>query len=107
MGFSNKEVSAVDDDDDNDMNQNFTNFRRNSYMESSKRVLISECNMLIGKEVVLKGWVKKIRQLGKVGFLLLRDRTGLLQCVLEQEQNQVKIETESVVQVTGILVKNR
>lgn len=105
MGFSNKEVSAVDDDDDNDMNQNFTNFRRNSYMESSKRVLISECNMLIGKEVVLKGWVKKIRQLGKVGFLLLRDRTGLLQCVLEQEQNQVKIETESVVQVTGILVK--
>ncbi|HEO8420137.1 aspartate--tRNA(Asn) ligase [Niallia sp. FSL W8-0635] len=74
-------------------------------MESSKRVLISECEQFIGEEVVLKGWVKKIRQLGKVGFLLLRDRTGVLQCVLEQEQNQLKIETESVVQVTGILVK--
>lgn len=48
--------------------------------------------------------MKKIRQLGKVGFLLLRDRTGTIQCVLEQEQNQLKIETESVVQVTGVLV---
>lgn len=73
-------------------------------MESSKRVLISECEQYVGKEVVLKGWVKKIRQLGKVGFLLLRDRTGTIQCVLEQEQNQLKIETESVVQVTGVLV---
>ncbi|EOR25980.1 aspartyl-tRNA ligase [Niallia nealsonii AAU1] len=74
-------------------------------MEFSKRVLISECEQHIGKEVILKGWVKKIRQLGKVGFLLLRDRTGTVQCVLEQEQNQLKIETESVVRVTGVLVK--
>ncbi|RLI86957.1 MAG: aspartate--tRNA(Asn) ligase, partial [Candidatus Altiarchaeales archaeon] len=34
---------------------------------------------LEGKEVVLCGWVHEIRDLGKLKFLILRDRGGFIQ----------------------------
>ncbi|MCX6750888.1 MAG: aspartate--tRNA(Asn) ligase [Candidatus Pacearchaeota archaeon] len=36
-----------------------------------------------GKEVLLKGWVYEIRILAKLGFILLRDKTGIVQCVVQ------------------------
>ncbi len=53
---------------------------------------------------------KKIRHLGNVSFLLLRDRTGVIQCVLENELAGYKVDVESVVHVIGETVetsKNR
>lgn len=72
--------------------------------QSLKRVLTKDCTQYENKVVTVKGWVKKIRQLGNIGFLLLRDRSGVLQCVLEKEWTKIKIETESVVEVTGEIV---
>lgn len=43
-----------------------------------KRSLTKECTKKSGKVVLLQGWVKKIRHLGNVSFLLLRDRTGVI-----------------------------
>ncbi|WP_348519858.1 aspartate--tRNA(Asn) ligase [Bacillus sp. 165] len=54
--------------------------------------------------VLVKGWVKRIRHLGSISFLLLRDRTGVIQCVLEQEFAGYKVDTESVVEITGKIV---
>ncbi|CAG9614732.1 Aspartate--tRNA(Asp/Asn) ligase [Bacillus rhizoplanae] len=71
--------------------------------QQTKRSLISECTS--HETVVLKGWVKKIRHLGNISFLLLRDRTGVMQCVLEKEWAGYKIEVESVVQVTGKVIE--
>lgn len=34
-----------------------------------------------GKEVTLRGWVYNRRSSGKLQFLLLRDGTGVIQCV--------------------------
>ena len=34
-----------------------------------------------GKEVVLAGWVHEVRETGKITFLLLRDRTGVVQII--------------------------
>ncbi|HGH7180606.1 aspartate--tRNA(Asn) ligase [Bacillus cereus] len=70
-----------------------------------KRSLTRECTEHSGKVVLLQGWVKKIRHLGNVSFLLLRDRTGVIQCVLENELAGYKLEMESVVQVTGEIVE--
>ncbi|KAA0765364.1 aspartate--tRNA(Asn) ligase [Bacillus sp. SH5-2] len=70
-----------------------------------KRSLTRECTEYSGKVVLLQGWVKKIRHLGNVSFLLLRDRTGVIQCVLENELAGYKLEMESVVQVTGEIVE--
>lgn len=56
----------------------------------------------IGKKVVLAGWVDRIRDLGGVKFIMLRDRYGLTQVVLSPE-NQVELRRESVVQIEGIV----
>src|SRR5438132_13014511 len=37
---------------------------------------------MIGKKVVVGGWIEDIRELGKLAFLTLRDVTGVAQIVL-------------------------
>ena len=39
----------------------------------------------VGKEVTLKGWLYNSREGGKIAFLILRDGTGLCQCVVTPE----------------------
>jgi nondiscriminating aspartyl-tRNA synthetase len=65
------------------------------------RVLASQLAAHVGQSVTLKGWVHKLRQLGNIAFLLLRDRSGLAQCVLQGELALHVIETESVVVIRG------
>ncbi|MED0991894.1 aspartate--tRNA(Asn) ligase [Bacillus nitratireducens] len=70
-----------------------------------KRSLTKECKEQSGKVVLLQGWVKKVRHLGNVSFLLLRDRTGVIQCVLENGLAGYKVDVESVVQIVGEIVE--
>ena len=42
-------------------------------------------NQMIGDEVTVMGWVQKRRNLGSLIFIDLRDRSGLLQLVLDEE----------------------
>jgi len=60
----------------------------------------------VGKEVVLMGWVQRVRDIGSLIFVDLRDRAGVAQLVARQEQPEIldqtkKIRTEFVVQVKG------
>lgn len=66
-----------------------------------KRTLISETPSKIGEKVTLKGWVDSIRDHGKITFLDLRDRSGVIQTV---GQNLQKITQESVVEIDGEIV---
>ena len=45
------------------------------------RVYIADLKNHVGQKVTLKGWVYNFRSSGKIKFLLLRDGTGLCQCV--------------------------
>lgn len=56
-----------------------------------------------GKRVELSGWVHRIRELGGVTFIMLRDRSGLVQLVLEGKHN---LSLESVITVQGLVAKN-
>lgn len=69
-----------------------------------KRILIKNTLEHIGKEVVVEGWVATKRDHGKLAFIDLRDRSGVLQCVGFDKMGELT--TESVVQLTGT-VKNR
>ena len=71
-----------------------------------KRELYSQeiRDALVGQEVVLYGWVQKIRSLGGLTFLDLRDRTGLVQVVWQEGEGlQVPegLGRESVLEVRG------
>jgi len=45
---------------------------------------ISELNEeLIGKQVVLGGWIEDLRKLGKMSFITLRDVSGISQVIVK------------------------
>ena len=57
-----------------------------------------------GKEVLLKGWVYEIRSLAKLSFILLRDMTGMIQCVILNPELMKKVSElsfESVIEIKG------
>ena len=68
----------------------------------------------VNKEVVLAGWVQRIRKMGGMTFIDLRDRYGITQLAFEQGNEQQtslfeqagKLGREYVIQATG-LVKER
>ncbi|BBJ28461.1 aspartate--tRNA ligase [Athalassotoga saccharophila] len=64
-------------------------------------------NSLIGKEVIVNGWVDRIRNLGGIIFVWVRDRYGIVQVLFEPESPTYeiakKLSAEYVVGVKGIL----
>ncbi len=51
-----------------------------------KLAYINELNNFIDQDVEIRGWVYNRRSSGKVRFLLVRDGTGIVQCVLVKGQ---------------------
>lgn len=68
---------------------------------SARRVLTRELTRHAGTEVLLQGWVHNIRKIGSLAFLVLRDRAGLAQVVVEGGLLAALPELESVLSVTG------
>jgi asparaginyl-tRNA synthetase len=82
-------------------------------MRSGNRVNISGLKDQIGQEVTLAGWVYQARSSGKVQFIILRDGTGLCQCVVEKgkvpDDIFDKLEhlgQESSLTITGVVRKD-
>ncbi len=67
------------------------------------RTLISEVSTLVGTDVSLSGWVHRIRDLGGVSFVVLRDRSGSVQLVFDAKPS---VTPESVIRVTGSVAQN-
>lgn len=61
----------------------------------------------VGKEVTLYGWVSKVRNLGGLLFVDLRDRSGIVQLVIHPESEYYETATtlrnEFVIKVQGIV----
>ncbi|MHC4458268.1 MAG: asparagine--tRNA ligase [Planctomycetota bacterium] len=77
-------------------------------MAEMKYVTIGNLSEFVGKEVTLAGWLYQARSSGKIQFLIIRDGTGLCQCVVEKGKvadelfEQLKhIGQESSLTVTG------
>lgn len=67
-----------------------------------ERKLIVELKNEFGKVVRVQGWVHRVRKLGKLAFIIVRDRTGLVQCVVNAKAIDVKgLKLESVVELIG------
>jgi asparaginyl-tRNA synthetase len=71
-------------------------------------VYVKELGKFNGQEVTVRGWLYNKRSSGKIRFLLVRDGTGLIQCVLDRGSvspevfdNYEKLTQESSLMVTG------
>ncbi len=76
----------------------------------SKTTSIGQLTESIDKEVTLSGWLYTNRPSGKVQFLVLRDGTGLCQCIIEKDKvgeslfDKIKhLGQESSLSVTGLV----
>lgn len=73
-----------------------------------KRILASELPQHIQKPVELRGWLNNIRPFGKLNFLILRDRSGLAQVVIEDRAEYRKIaslQPGSILKISGTSVE--
>ncbi len=75
-----------------------------------QKVYINNLSEYVGKEVTLKGWLYNKRSSGKVKFLMLRDGSGLVQCIVfkgnvsqEVFETADKLTQESSFEVTGLV----
>ena len=57
------------------------------------------------EEVLLRGWVHKIRDLGHIAFIMLRDKSGIIQLVCEKEQIK-GLRLENSIEVVGVIKEN-
>ena len=70
------------------------------------RTLIHALPEQIGQQVTIKWYVYTLRDKGKIAFLIVRDHTGLTQCVLESVDEIAKLhgtQLGTVIQVTGVV----
>lgn len=77
-----------------------------------QRILNTETLLRVGEEVLLSGWVQTRRDMSKLAFLDVRDRSGVIQVVLVPSEltEQAKaatadIRTECCISVRGIVQK--
>ncbi|MHB1440571.1 MAG: aspartate--tRNA(Asn) ligase [Cuniculiplasma sp.] len=73
-----------------------------------KQTYISDIDrMKNGDSVTLKGWAQEIRIMKNIGFIILRDSTGLVQATVKRENEAFgdleKITRESVVELSGTI----
>jgi len=68
-----------------------------------KRTLAKETTTVIGQEIQLKGWINGRRDHGKIMFLDLRDRSGLVQVVSTKELGDPR--SEDCVEIVGLVKK--
>ncbi|MDR0690566.1 MAG: aspartate--tRNA(Asn) ligase, partial [Streptococcaceae bacterium] len=71
-----------------------------------QRVLIKELDDKIGENVNIKGWIHRIRKLKSITFIVIRDRTGLVQCVVENHLLIPQLSVETVVSIEGLIEKS-
>ncbi len=70
------------------------------------RILTTELSKHVGQRVRLMGWMHRLRKLGEVNFLVVRDRAGLAQAVLGQDELQAVqgLQSETVLALEGEVV---
>ncbi len=70
------------------------------------RVYINSIGSHAGTEVTLRGWLYNKRSSGKIQFLLLRDGTGIIQCVVKQADagDEIFALCDSLTQETSLTV---
>ena len=74
-----------------------------------QRIFSSDLNKHLGQKVNLRGWLNNLRAFGKLNFLILRDKNGFSQIVIEDKEELKKIShlhPGSILKITGEVISN-
>ncbi len=78
--------------------------------ETGKFISIEESRKNVGKKVNLRGWVYRIRESKGIIFLVLRDSSGIMQCVIKEGipgfGDAQKTLNEASVELSGRVIKD-
>ncbi|MEM2954507.1 MAG: aspartate--tRNA(Asn) ligase [Candidatus Nanoarchaeia archaeon] len=77
---------------------------------SQRKYCVEAQKLEIGENFIAAGWAEEIRNLGKILFIKLRDRSGYLQVLVTKEdliKNLEKLPNESVILVSGKIKKSK
>ncbi len=90
------------------------NKKRSPFELQMERTLIKDLPHKLNQEVLLQGWVQELRNLSKIKFIILRDRTGDMQTIAfkgetpEEPFNRINSLTkESVIDIIGTPIANK
>ncbi len=76
-----------------------------------ERVFVRDITDHVGSEIFVQGFVDTVRDQNKIAFVILRDFTGTVQCVLLKEipdfDRARKISEESVVEIHGLVKEEK
>ena len=77
-----------------------------------ERTYIEDLQNLVGQKVKICGWVQTIRDQGGIKFILVRERTGIIQVVVTAGQRDLgkivsHLTDESVVEIIGLVKKEQ
>ena len=71
-----------------------------------ERTSVRELRNRVGQVVKVQGWVHRVRELGRIAFVLLRDRSGIVQVVVDTKETELKgLKVESVIEVIGTVAE--
>ena len=69
-----------------------------------ERLITNDLSNKIGQQVLIKGWMNALRVLGNLGFMVIRDRGGMVQIVIEDKEQIKKVkhlQPGSIISVLG------
>ena len=69
------------------------------------RDMIAEARAHVGEQITVSGLVQSVRDFKWGSFIILRDRSDVLQCVLQKNRNIPRPAVGSNVEISGLLVK--
>lgn len=69
-------------------------------------VYVQDVGKHVGEEIIIKGWIYGLRSSGKIKFVLVRDGTGTIQCVVTRQNSERAFEEfEGLTQETSVIVE--
>jgi nondiscriminating aspartyl-tRNA synthetase len=71
-------------------------------MKSASRILIASLHSLPTEEIIIRGWVYRLRELARTTFIIIRDCSGEVQCVASSASvRAVSLKLDEPVEIKG------
>ena len=70
------------------------------------RIYVEEVKVTKEEAIILKGWIHRIYDVGHISFIQLRDKTGIIQLVLDKAQRE-GLRLEAAIEIIGTKAENQ